>query len=66
MKLSAKLKKILCSGFRDTLKFSSSEGGYESATENFLTLQRFLSLRANQSPAIKNGGHRNRFGDTRV
>ena len=34
MKLSAKFKQILWSGFRATSKFSSCEGCYESAAEN--------------------------------
>ena len=37
MKLFAKLKKIW-SRFRTTLKFPNCEGGYESASKNFLKL----------------------------
>lgn len=36
--LSAKCKQILWSGFRVTLKFVNSEGGYESAPENVFKL----------------------------
>ena len=55
MKLSAKLKKIMWSGFRATLKFSNCEDGYESAPENLFSFAEILSLRANHSPAIKMG-----------
>ena len=36
MKLSARFKKIIWSRFRATLKFSSCEGGSESAPEKIL------------------------------
>ena len=61
MQLFAKLKKILCSGFRATLNFRKFKVVLKPLHRIFLTLLKVASQHADQYSIIKNGGHRARF-----